>query len=241
MNFGDKIKLLRNEQELTQPELAEKIGIEQSFLSKLENGKSYPSADNFQLILEAFQIDTKTLLEDVDATQIFKQLRQIPEVSQYLDKYHKQQKGQRNRWLLGSALFFIIGITSLIAGKLGLIFPDTFYSYYSQGIVLEGEPKEIFQYWRQNLSDSLNRTKDGRSKIDVVRISFEKRRNEDFLTSNDYKGTIFNITVAGGSRTYYLRDDRNIERSENRMLVLFGLLFLSLGISGFVLERKFFR
>ena len=35
MKFGDKLKELRNEKEMTQPELAEAIGIEQSYLSKL--------------------------------------------------------------------------------------------------------------------------------------------------------------------------------------------------------------
>jgi len=241
MNFGDKLKLLRNEQELTQPELADKIGIEQSYLSKLETGKSYPSADNFSLILQAFNINTKTLLEDIDPTQIFKQLRQIPEVSNYLDKYHRKQKSQRVKLLIFSALFFAFGVTAFVAGRLGLIFPETFYNYYSQGIVLEGEPKEIFTRWGQTLPHSFNSTTEGRNKKDGLRVEFEKRRNEDFLTINDYKGNVFNIPVTGGSRTYYLKNDVNIERSENRMLVLFGLLFLILGLSGLILEKKFFR
>ncbi len=40
MRFGEKLKELRNEKEWTQPEMAEAIGIEQSYWSKLENGKS---------------------------------------------------------------------------------------------------------------------------------------------------------------------------------------------------------
>ena len=45
MNFGDKIRQLRKDKNFTQPELAEAMGIEQSYLSKLENGKSLPSND----------------------------------------------------------------------------------------------------------------------------------------------------------------------------------------------------
>jgi len=233
MNFGDKLKLLRNEQELTQPELADKIGIEQSYLSKLETGKSYPSSDNFDLILEAFKIDTKTLLADIDPTQIYKQLRQIPEVSNYLNKYHQQQKTQRTKLLIFSVLLFAFGVTAFVAGRLGLIYPETFYNYSSQGIVLESEAKEIFLNWTSIIPQG--------EKWKNFRLEINSRRNEDFLTINDYKGNIYNIPVEGGSRTYYLRNEINIERSENRMLVLFGLLFLIVGLSGLILEKKFFR
>jgi len=43
MNFGERIKQLRTARNMTQPQLAEAIGIEQSYLSKLENDKSVPS------------------------------------------------------------------------------------------------------------------------------------------------------------------------------------------------------
>src|SRR5688572_18022983 len=39
VNFGEKVKQLRAERNLTQPQLAQAIGIEQSYLSKLENDK----------------------------------------------------------------------------------------------------------------------------------------------------------------------------------------------------------
>ena len=35
MNFGDRIRQLRQDKGLTQPELADAMGIEQSYLSKL--------------------------------------------------------------------------------------------------------------------------------------------------------------------------------------------------------------
>ena len=58
MNFGDKIRQLRTDKNLTQPELAAAMGIEQSYLSKLENGKSLPSNDMLQRILDVFGTDT---------------------------------------------------------------------------------------------------------------------------------------------------------------------------------------
>ena len=45
MQFGEKLKQLRQERNLTQPDLADKLGIEQSWLSKLENDKCHPSSE----------------------------------------------------------------------------------------------------------------------------------------------------------------------------------------------------
>ena len=56
MQFGEKLRSLRKNKDLTQPELAEVIGIEQSYLSKLENGKSLPSNDVLNRILDVFSL-----------------------------------------------------------------------------------------------------------------------------------------------------------------------------------------
>ena len=47
MRLGERLRQLRQARDLTQPELADAIGIEQSYLSKLENDKYVPSADIF--------------------------------------------------------------------------------------------------------------------------------------------------------------------------------------------------
>lgn len=51
MHFGERLKQLRTERGLTQPQLAQAAGIEQSYLSKLENDKSVPSAEMFSTLL----------------------------------------------------------------------------------------------------------------------------------------------------------------------------------------------
>ncbi|MGB9107189.1 MAG: helix-turn-helix domain-containing protein [Telluria sp.] len=51
MNFGERLKQLRTEKGLTQPQFAQVAGIEQSYLSKLENDKSVPSAEMFTTML----------------------------------------------------------------------------------------------------------------------------------------------------------------------------------------------
>ncbi len=71
MKFGEKLKELRNEKEITQPDMGEAIGIEQSYWSKLENDKSLPSNDIFIRILEVFGLDIADLVDDLDQSKLF--------------------------------------------------------------------------------------------------------------------------------------------------------------------------
>ena len=105
---GEKLKELRNDKELTQPEMAEAIGIEQSYLSKPDNDKSLPSNDVFVRILEVFGLDIADVMDDLDQSSR-NQLRALPDVA---DHYHRQKQliiGNRQRWLLGSATMLALG------------------------------------------------------------------------------------------------------------------------------------
>ena len=66
MKFSEKIKQLRNKAGLTQPELAKRSDIEQSYLSKLENDKGSPSFDVISKIAVALNTDAMTLIESLD-------------------------------------------------------------------------------------------------------------------------------------------------------------------------------
>jgi transcriptional regulator with XRE-family HTH domain len=54
MKFGDYLRQKREARGWTQPEAANKAGIEQSYLSKLETGKSYPSEDAYARLVAAY-------------------------------------------------------------------------------------------------------------------------------------------------------------------------------------------
>ncbi len=76
MKFGLFIRNCRDKLEWTQPEAALKIQIEQSYLSKLETGKSYPSEEVFDKPVEVYQINTESLFD--------KEYDDIPETVQSL-------------------------------------------------------------------------------------------------------------------------------------------------------------
>ena len=231
MHFGDKLRQLRKQKDWTQPQLAEAIGIEQSYLSKIENGKSTPSADIFQLILDAFSIDTASLLEEIDSAIIHRQLRQIPEVANFLNLKMATDLNRRKRWLISSALFTSAGILFILSSYLGLLFPETQFNYLSRGVVLQGESKEVFRNYRHQHFES-------RDASLLREKAMTKRLDEQYLLLSSYRGDTFNLPVEGGSRTYHLLGDSTQARIENRYLAVGGILFALLGVFGFILEKK---
>ena len=62
-NFGKKIKEKRLEKELTQEELAEKIGISPKSLSQIELGNNFVSAENLEAICQALSISPRVLFD----------------------------------------------------------------------------------------------------------------------------------------------------------------------------------
>lgn len=59
--LGKRIKELRRERNLSQEKLAENIGIDPNNLSRIENGKNYPSAETIVKIADAFNIEVYKL------------------------------------------------------------------------------------------------------------------------------------------------------------------------------------
>jgi len=104
MNFGAKLRELRQEKKLTQPELAQSLGIEQSFLSKLETGKSLPSSEVFTRILQVFDMDVGDMVDDLDRRDR-NRMREIPEVSAHFNRERTLLLGNRRRWMVGSVAF----------------------------------------------------------------------------------------------------------------------------------------
>ena len=63
MNFGEKLKLLRTGQKLTQKQLADRLGVAKSVVSYYESGDRYPSYDVLVMIARIFHVTTDYLLD----------------------------------------------------------------------------------------------------------------------------------------------------------------------------------
>lgn len=55
--LGKRIQALRKEKKLSQAELAEFVGIEPNNLSRIENGKNYPTPENIAKIANSLDIE----------------------------------------------------------------------------------------------------------------------------------------------------------------------------------------
>lgn len=66
MTFGEKIKKLRTDNKLNQEELAQKLFVTRTAVSKWETGKGYPSVDSLKLLSEIFNISIDELISDED-------------------------------------------------------------------------------------------------------------------------------------------------------------------------------
>jgi len=238
VNFGEKVRQLRAERNLTQPQLAQLIGIEQSYLSKLENDKSVPSADIFQAILKAFSIDVATFLEGVDEKQIYRDLRQVPEVSHHLNSVITTRIHSIRTWLFASGIALALGLTLGVAGWRGLLFSNTQYNYSSPGVLLPGEPSDFFE---RHAHELMQRYQAGeitdKERMRLV-VEFNKRFATDYKLLDEYRGLGYLEKVPGGMRSYDHDTEEYSSRPQNRWLMLAGVLLTFSGLTGFIIEAR---
>lgn len=70
MTFGEKLKKLRTDNELTQDELAEKLYVTRTAISKWETDKGYPNIESLKAIASFFSITVDELLSSEEILTI---------------------------------------------------------------------------------------------------------------------------------------------------------------------------
>lgn len=73
MEFKDKMQRLRNDNKLTQEQLAEKLYVSRTAISKWESGKGYPNIDTLKDIAKLFNVTIDELLSSHEIIDIAKQ------------------------------------------------------------------------------------------------------------------------------------------------------------------------
>lgn len=232
MTLGMRIKELRTKQALSQPELAEKIGIEQSYLSKLENDKSIPSDEMLQGVLDAFNISLADLIAPIDVNE-HPRLLQIPMIRAFQMATQKHRFNYVRRYLIICAALIVVGGSLLFVGSTKSLFPETAFEYRSLGLVLPSEPEDIFNSWPHLIENN-------RAVRDKKELEMAKRRDVVTLVSTNYQGEAIKKDVEGGLRYYrYIREFES-PRPVNGIFETLGMVILLCGFVGLLLERRYF-
>ncbi|WNC68306.1 helix-turn-helix transcriptional regulator [Thalassotalea nanhaiensis] len=237
MTFGKQLKKLRSERNLSQPQLAELVGIEQSYLSKLENDKSIPSNEIFRQILQALNIKLGDFLTSIKSASDRQNLTQIPDIELWYRQQDNINFKQQRRYLYFCSGLIVLAVTLFYLGFSKLAFSELRYKYYSPGVILAGEPKNIFNDWSRLLEAPMGKIHEIRKKKE---IEMTNRKDEIEIDSATYLGSSFMQKVEGGQRHFSQRDSINIPRTINSWLQVLGVLLFACGFMGFVLERRLF-
>lgn len=70
MNFGENLKRLRKERNLSQEQLSEMLNVSRQAISKWESNKTYPDIENLMLLRNIFSITLDDLLFDENTDKI---------------------------------------------------------------------------------------------------------------------------------------------------------------------------
>ena len=230
MKFGDYLKQQREERGWTQPMAAEKIGIEQSYLSKLETGKATPSEEMFERLAQSYNIDVDALSGVVSLGEL-ERLREIAAVRDLVRRKEQATAQGRRRWLLVSLALFSLGGALLSYSVTERRFADNEYRYVSKGVILDGESDFIFgdvkrldPGWIQDvLADSpiLDR-------IDPVYRYYREHRGEYFIEP-----------VEGGRRVYEEAGERHKSPTMSTHLShAVAVAMILAGLGGFFVSRR---
>ena len=123
MLLGEKLRQLRDSKEWTQPEAADSIGIEQSYLSKLENDRSLPSLEVFRRLIDAYDVSVAEVMEDIDPSSI-PQLSQITDVADYVNTQRQLRREMIQKRTRLQTITVAFGAGLIYAGLAELFFPS---------------------------------------------------------------------------------------------------------------------
>jgi len=211
MLFGEKLKNLRTVHDWTQPELAVKANIEQSYLSRLENGKGLPSAEVLDRLLGVFGLSPAEFLADDHRGQMASQLAALPQIAKAASVQKQAQYRKQKAWVIGSVTALAVGLFLGVVAQNAVVFPDRLYRYVSRGVV-PTDAKNPF-------------------------ITQPEKYDEKYLNFYTDHGEVFTVAVPGGQRAYHVQvSGVRKERFENRMLTLAAMAMFIAGMAGLLIQ-----
>lgn len=246
MTLGELLKELRLAKGLSQPELAAKINIEQSYLSKIENGKSLPSSDILHKVLSSLDSSLQQVIDDHRLVGELSKLKQLPEVSALLNKRHQHIMYFQRKILMISSLLIVLAAVLFYTGFNKVFFTDDVYAYQSDGVLALNEPNDLLSNWEKyylNYEKALlGKDKSLLEQLNQYQLKIAARQQPHTKLLYEFKGYQFVEEVAEGKRVYYQLSGFELKQRHiaNAWLEIIGVALFVMGILGFILEYRFF-
>ncbi len=231
-SLGQQLKQLRNDKKLSQPEFAELVGIEQSYLSKLENDKSIPSNDTFRALLTALDISIEKFMKPLVLSHDKARLMQIPDIEQWYKNKAVSNSVKQRKLIYLAMLLISFGCTLFYVGHKNYVFNERFYEYTSIGVIKADEPLNIFTHWNNYIIES------NRAKRDEKKREMLARSVPNVKLISGYIGDSFTEEVDGGKRVYEAVLPHTKSHAGNNWLEFIGLFLALLGLLLAVFEPK---
>jgi transcriptional regulator with XRE-family HTH domain len=242
MNFGERLKQIRTDKGLTQPQFAQAAGIEQSYLSKLENDKSVPSAEMFSTILAGLEMDAASFLREVDQDVLATTLRHIPAVTQFTTNAVVAQVKDTKKWLYGSAAAWVLGFAMMLAANDGIFFSNKLYKYTSPGVIRASEPENIFENQRDLLQTKMLAKLLSFEEMQKQLSEFQVNRVRPLTVESPVsRGTVYFEGAENGRRRFDLIHTEHVQAPGNRILQYLGAIVLLSGFVGLFIEWRLRR
>ena len=112
--IGSYIVRKRREQNLTQEQLAQQLGVSNKTISKWENGKCMPDYSIIQRLCEALPVTLPELMDGEDAAE---DSVRVYDDEQILDLLRRTQKLERQKGVLCGVVLIVLGIAGSALAK----------------------------------------------------------------------------------------------------------------------------
>lgn len=201
MTFGEYLRAQREQKGWTQPEAAAKAEIEQSYLSKLETGKSFPSQEVFERLAAAYGFDAEAVAQSLDA-QSLKDLREVAQVRSAIITLQSRSMRLSRSWLSAGVACVFLGGASLGLSGLAEDDEDTVYHYVSPGVISPGEDMNVYAILNRSLRPDLGEDRPEEAAARALQVAMMERADPQVRVSQDMHENGYLERVEGGQRFF---------------------------------------
>jgi len=232
MELGSYLRKCRENSKRTQPDVAAQIQIEQSYLSKLESGKSIPSEEVFSKLLQVYKIDLEEMLTILSANELDK-LKEIKAIQALTSRKKSEQLTITRKWLVAGLIMLMLGGGFLAVA----LIPDRAqqeFHYRSEGVLKTSEDLNAFDLvYKETLDMGEDNSLKAKRENLLVRLD---QKNE---ISPQYLGDAYVVNTENGRRFFKLVGKEFSPRSYfNRWFLIPAVMSVIGGICCFLIARR---